>query len=269
MGYNCSFAARGDQVEPYGDIAGPGVIAGFLGTGWLAVILVLLHYLFVFDPYKDPFQTSEGSNSSAAGNPWRANPIDSLVKGIVKKGLDRMDIGPGWTDGLEMSILGMCDLQFVTGLGILISGFIDLRKGISAYHFILVTHLAWFSNLTHICGLTVLRKYFHTRPMEKLIRMICMTVLALMLLVAIVPTLSFNWAHPDEGTARLAGTDAVCFYDPFRSSDWHKRSEHDRGDFIDSTAYQSGIMSIVLLVLSFVSPFSNGYESILMALLCA
>jgi hypothetical protein len=25
MGYNCSFAARGEELEPYGDIAGPGV----------------------------------------------------------------------------------------------------------------------------------------------------------------------------------------------------------------------------------------------------
>lgn len=25
MGYNCSFDARGSEVEPYGDIAGPGV----------------------------------------------------------------------------------------------------------------------------------------------------------------------------------------------------------------------------------------------------
>ncbi|CAG7559889.1 unnamed protein product [Fusarium equiseti] len=255
MGYNCSCAARGDQVEPYGDVAGPGreqVIVGFLGTGWLAVAFVLLHYLFVFDPYEDPFQAGDGNNSSAASNPWRANPIDCLVKGIVKKGLDRMHIGSDWISGLEMSILGMCDLQFVTGLGIFISGFIDLTKGISAYHFILVTHLAWFSNLTHICGLTVLRKYFHTRPTERIIRMVCMVILALMLLVAIGPTLSFNWAHLDEGTASLAGTDAICFYDPARSTDWHKRSEHVRGDFTGSTAYQTGTMSIVLLILSFV-----------------
>jgi len=119
----------------------------------------------------------------------------------------------------------MCDVQFVTGLGILVSGFIDLPTGISAYHFNIVTNLAWFSNLTRICGLTVLRKYFHSRPTEKLIRMICMIILALMLLAAIGPTLSFNWKHPDEGTASLNGTDAICFYDPFRSAQWHRRSK--------------------------------------------
>ncbi|KAJ4111367.1 hypothetical protein NW768_011946 [Fusarium equiseti] len=255
MGYNCSFDARGSEIEPYGDIAGPGVIAGFLGTAWLAVIFVTLHYLFVFDPYDNPFQNSDGNNTSEAGNPWRENSIDFLVKGIVNKVLERMNAGSSWAYGLEMSILGMCDIQFVTGLGILISGFIDLPKGISAYHFLLVTHLAWFSNLTHICGLTVLRKYFHTRPIEKLIRIICMAILAIMLLVAIGPTLFFNWAHhPDEGTASLAGTGAICFYHPFRSAAWHKQSQDILlSGVTESTAYQSGIMSVLLLVLSLVS----------------
>jgi hypothetical protein len=147
----------------------------------------------------------------------------------------------------------MCDVQFVTGLGIIISGFIDLRKGISAYHFLLVTHLAWFSNLTHICGLTVLRQYFYKRPIEKLIRIVCMIILAIMLLVAIGPTLFFNWAHEDEGTASLPGTDAICFFNPSRSVKWHSLSEHDFGGVSNSTAFQSGIMSIVLLVLSLVS----------------
>lgn len=163
----------------------------------------------------------------------------------------------------------MCDGQFVTGFGILISGFIDLPKGISAYHFILITHLAWFSNLTHICGLTVLRKYFHTRTTEKFIRIICMVILAIMLLVAIGPTLFFNWAHPDEGTASLAGTGAICFYNPSRSADWHKRTKDIFGDLTQSTAYQSGIMSVVLLVLSLISrtikfhhAFSNYFKRI-------
>jgi hypothetical protein len=212
MGYDCSFAVRGDEVKPYGDIAGPGVIAGFLGSVWFAVIFVLLHYLFVFDPHENPFQSSGSENSSDSGNSWRANPIDCLV-----------------------------------------SGFIDLPKGISAYHFNIVTNLAWFSKLTHICGLTVLRKYFHIRPTEKLIRMICMIIFALMLLAAIGPTLSFNWAHPDEGTASLNGTDAICLYDPFRSAHWHRYFKWNPGGFTESTAYQSGTMSIVLLVLTFVS----------------
>jgi hypothetical protein len=148
----------------------------------------------------------------------------------------------------------MCDLQFVTGLGILISGFIDLPKGISAYHFFLITHLAWFSNLTHICGLTVLRRHFHTRPIEKFIRVICTVMLAVMLLIAIVPTLAFNWANPYEGTASLPGTDAICLYNLSRSADWHRKStENGLSDITDSEALRSGIVSVLLLVLSLIS----------------
>ena len=73
-----------------------------MGTAWLAVIFVLLHYLFVFDPYEDPFQSSNGNNSGDADRQWRANPIDSLVKSIVKKGLERMNVGSSWAYGLEM-----------------------------------------------------------------------------------------------------------------------------------------------------------------------
>lgn len=158
----------------------------------------------------------------------------------------------------------MCDIQFVTGLGIVIGGFIDLPKGISAYHFILVTHLAWFSNLTHICGLTVLRNYFHTRPTEKFIRILCIIILAFILLIAMGPTLSFNWPHLDEGTASLPGTDAICLYNPYRSVAWHEKSRegHVTVQFSQSIAFQSGIVSIVLLVLSLVSRMIKFHSSL-------
>jgi hypothetical protein len=148
----------------------------------------------------------------------------------------------------------MCDVQFVTGLGILISGFIDLRKGISAYHFYLITHVAWFSNLTHICGLTVLRKYLHSHPTEKVIRLCSMAALAILLLIAMGPTLFFNWAHIDtEGSASLPGTDAICFYNPSRSTNWYYLSNSDGSGLANSTAFQSGLMSIILLFLNFAS----------------
>ncbi|KAG5660179.1 hypothetical protein KAF25_003701 [Fusarium avenaceum] len=253
--YDCSFSARSSELEPYGDVAGPGVLAGFLGPGWLSVGLVLLHYIFVFDPNKDPF-LADGQEGSDCDDPneWKANPIDSLVKDVIGKGLRCIKINTVWGNALEMSILGMCDVQFVTGIGILISGFIDLRKGISAYHFYLITHVAWFSNLTHICGLAVLRKYLHSRPIEKVIRLWCMATLAILLLIAMGPTLFFNWAYIDpEGSASLPGTDAICFYNPSRSASWFLLSKNDGSGLAKTTAFQSGLTSILLLFLNFTS----------------
>ncbi|KAJ3539856.1 hypothetical protein NM208_g5315 [Fusarium decemcellulare] len=273
-GYNCLFDARGDEIEPYGDVGGPGVLAGFLGTAWIAVFFVILHYVVVFDPEQNPFEVTERAAVDEPARPWKANPIDLLAKNLIRKGTGRPKA--------RTSVLSMCDVQIVTGLGILISGYSDLPKGISAYHFLLVTHVAWFSNLTHICGLTVLRRYLHSRPAEKWGRLFCMALLSAMLLGAMAPTLFFNWAHADEGTASLAGSDAICFYNRSRSTDWHKESHSDhttsypdrnasyagrnisypyqdafdtdpRKALQESTAFQSGILSILLLVFSLAS----------------
>lgn len=155
----------------------------------------------------------------------------------------------------------MCDIQIVTGLGILISGFADLWNGISAYHFQLVSQVAWFSSLTHICGLTILRRYFHSRPIEKWVRLGCMILLALMLLIAILPTLFFNWIRADddtEGTASQPGTDAICLYNIPRAVQWYSASSssgpYQGPQSLGTTAaYQNGIVSIVLLIMSLVS----------------
>ncbi|TPX10114.1 uncharacterized protein E0L32_001311 [Thyridium curvatum] len=176
-GYNCSFAARNNKLEPYGDVAGPGVLIGFLGTAWFAIGFVILHYVFAFDPDETPFHSVRRAQEVAAPSStrWKANPVDVLAKRIMHKAERRFKVAVWWPHAIEMSILGMCDIQIVTGLGILISGFADLWNGISAYHFQLVSQVAWFSSLTHICGLTILRRYFHSRPIEKWCRLFSST----------------------------------------------------------------------------------------------
>jgi len=51
------------------------VIAGFLGTAWLAIFLMMAYYLFVFDPGLDPFRT--GPSDSDSPRIPRPNPIDA------------------------------------------------------------------------------------------------------------------------------------------------------------------------------------------------
>ncbi|KAL1841760.1 hypothetical protein VTJ49DRAFT_6598 [Mycothermus thermophilus] len=118
-------------------------------------------------------------------------------------------------------MITMCDTQIITGLAILICGFIDLGTGISAYHFFLIGLVAWFSNLTHTAGLTLLRQYLHHRPLEKLVRLLSMWALFLMLLVAIVPTVYFNWASSREKVSvALPGSPAICLYSPSHAMFW-------------------------------------------------
>lgn len=80
------------------------MLAGFLGPGWLSVGLVLLHYIFVFDPNKDPF-LADGQEGGDCDDPneWKANPIDFLVKDVIGKGLRCIKINTVWGNALEMA----------------------------------------------------------------------------------------------------------------------------------------------------------------------
>lgn len=41
--------------EPNGDISGPGVLAGFMGSAYLTIIVLTTYYLLVFQPRRNPY----------------------------------------------------------------------------------------------------------------------------------------------------------------------------------------------------------------------
>ncbi|KAK0651014.1 hypothetical protein B0T16DRAFT_489112 [Cercophora newfieldiana] len=274
--YNCSFSSRERELEPYADVAGPGVLAGYLGTAWICVVLVIVHYLLIFDPEQDPFQEEGLPGAGNNNRHWTANPIDALFKIMFERvslsfstvgqvpALQWMRRNPRLQAAFNKAILAMCDIQIVTGLGILVSGYADLKSGISAYHFLLVGLVAWFSNLTHIAGLTVLRHYLHRRPSQKWIRLSLMIILSVMLLTAMGPTVFFNWpvweslsetAGEEEkrfqGSAGLPGSYAICFFNARRAIQWHYSDTEVKLEA--SPSFQSVLISMLLLVFSLAS----------------
>lgn len=113
-------------------------------------------------------------------------------------------------------MLTMSDLQLLSGLSILISGYAQLRCGISAYHWQKIVNLAWFASTTHLCCLTFLRNYLCDRKAERIWRLSAMGVLVLMLIVAITFTRSFVFevpSHPPfQGVLRPSPGDyAICY----------------------------------------------------------
>ncbi len=64
---------------------------------------------------------------------------------------------------LEKFVLALSDQQLVTGLAVLIAGYIN-RCSMFVYHFNIVTALAWFSSTTHLSTLEVLRVYLIDHP---------------------------------------------------------------------------------------------------------
>jgi hypothetical protein len=142
----------------------------------------------------------------------------------------------------------MSDLQIVTGISILVSGYVQLTCGLSAYHWQVVVYLAWFSSLTHLSCLSVLRNYLYKKPRQRLWRWIAMAVIIIMLVTGIVPTGNFNWfgdpfgTTPDPPQSQLQpplGSYAICFYrHPVPKS---------------SKSYPSMVISTLLLILGFLS----------------
>lgn len=88
----------------------------------------------------------------------------------------------------------MSDLQIITGISILFTGFLQLRCGLSAYHWQVLVNLAWFSSLTHLSCLTFLRNYLYNRPAQRAWRLVAMAAFLIMLLAAFEPTKNYTWS---------------------------------------------------------------------------
>jgi hypothetical protein len=278
------------------------VIAGFLGTAWLAVVLVVLHYFFASPSAKNPFLASSKKGTEPDPDPkhvWAPNYIDQLLlirsensvlenviyplrarrprweRAFTKVGSLRSSSRAarqlGTDKALRQVLLAMCDVQLLTGIGILLSGYINLYCYVSSYHWKLVVYLAWFSNLTHLACLTALRSYLHQHQSERNWRLVFMTVLWAGLVPAMFPTAFFNWLNR-EPSSSLPASSARCF---FRLSDAQslfnstacfsslvslERSDGNGEDdscvtmaMADTSAMQSAVVSILLLTISYLS----------------
>ncbi|CAG8139695.1 unnamed protein product [Penicillium salamii] len=86
----------------------------------------------------------------------------------------------------------MGDLQLVTGFSILISGAVQLDCGLTVYEWQIVVYLAWFSCLTHLSCLMVMRSYLHVHTVGRTWRLVAMGVLAILLIVGLLPTANYG-----------------------------------------------------------------------------
>lgn len=85
----------------------------------------------------------------------------------------------------------MGDLQLVTGFSILISGAVQLSCGLTVYEWQIAVYLAWFSCLTHLSCLMVLRSYLYVHTFGRTWRLVAMGVLAILLIVGLLPTANY------------------------------------------------------------------------------
>lgn len=98
-----------------------------------------------------------------------------------------------WAALFQRVTLILSDQQIITGIGILLAGFINLSSGLSAYHWQVLVYTAWMSSNVHLTTLSLLRGWFRDRPSLSHWRVVGMLVLLLMLLVALVPMTTDAW----------------------------------------------------------------------------
>lgn len=158
-------------LEPNPDIAGIGVVIGFMLSAYLTLTLVAVHYLI------DRRQ--------------QRNSVDkAFLAFVVPKALtiQTEEASERWTRAFDEAVLFLGDTQVVTSIAIVLSGYIQLPCGLSTYHWEMVVDLAWFSALTHLTALTSLRHYFQQHPTMAFWRVLFMGITLVLLGCALQPT---------------------------------------------------------------------------------
>ena len=155
--------------------------------------------------------------------------LNSVDKGILSRRL-RSNSAKTWESTFRTAILMMSDQQIVTGIALLISGYVQLPCGLSAYHWQIIVYLAWFSSLTHLTTLTILRKYFRDNPGPRLWRTFLMLFMVTMLGIALLPTGDALWFgdFSDGFSDGSPGIPALCFFKRLIAQSSEHRFEYDR-----------------------------------------
>ncbi|KAH6637168.1 hypothetical protein F5144DRAFT_208057 [Chaetomium tenue] len=263
------------------------VLVGFVGTGYVVLLVLLMNYLIAYDPM--PRHVHVGWSRYFIEPSFKSNPIDAKFLGWARGMIRRLirlapnswlayTINVDFSTAMRKSILNLCDVQMVTGLAILISGFMVMDCGLSSYHWQIMVYLAWFSTVAHMSSLTSVRDYLSTRPWQRNIRFLLTLILLAMLITAIVPTAYFRWSSMGitsddrKGTltrSELQALPAACFLrstaatflwdsqycpaDGSSSNIYPSPCTFETSFLGDNGPYQSAVFSITLLIFTFVT----------------
>ncbi|KAK2799139.1 hypothetical protein FQN51_007107 [Onygenales sp. PD_10] len=83
MGAGCSVdcSEYSWHIQDNPDISGTGVLVGFVGSCCIVVLILIWHYLFVFDPNLDPFRKHE---SDVTEN-FEPNIVDKRFLDLIRR----------------------------------------------------------------------------------------------------------------------------------------------------------------------------------------
>ena len=156
---------------------------------------------------------------------------------------------------LRSIVLMFSDQQVVTGIALLASGYAQLNSRINNYHWQMLVYLAWFSSLTHLTTLTVLRQYFRDNRKARLWRAVLMLITVMMLGAALLPTSDTLWLNASEPLLWLDPNHrkhlvpilapALCYF--------RRLGSRDSDDRFKSWTGASMIISLVVLISGYIT----------------
>jgi hypothetical protein len=154
------------------DVSGIGAVVAFILSAYITIALAIAAYLL------------------GAIDTKLLGPVDLVVHRIPSQ----PRISASWQKALDACVLLFSDQQIMTGLAILIAGFVGLNDRLDVYHFQVVIMLAWMSSSVNLTALTVLGQYFEEHKAVLHWRLAGMLTVLILLFVALIPTTSNHWA---------------------------------------------------------------------------
>lgn len=143
-----------------------------------------------------------------------------------------------------------------------------MRCGISTYQWQVLVYLAWFSSLTHLSCLTLLRRYLFHRRGERIWRLVCMSILVILLILALIPTANYRWqynVYPRGPGPPSAKDYAICYLKPMGGNEnpWEFGGFGSfAGDGYNDHATVAMLISVILMFIGFVSRIFKMHQTL-------
>ena len=192
-------------------LSGSQVLVSFIATAVITFIAIVVGYLSDSLPDTSLTQFDRACIIKFSNIRWRPWIEDGPIKLLLRRSTTAAMGFLGWgsaladhdkdpedddspgdvrerrSKALEKFILTLSDQQLVTGLAVLIAGYVS-PCSMSFYYFNIIAALGWFSSITHLSTLAVLRVYFIEHPRLRNLRVVAMLLVLVLLAFAQVVT---------------------------------------------------------------------------------
>lgn len=114
--------------------------------------------------------------------------LPKRIQRWLNKGRDPSDmvLCKRWRSILDDLILSLADQQLVTGLALMVGGYVKLHAKMHSAHFWLIVYMCCLSSSSHIACIVTLRKYMEDHPVTSYLRICLVVIFAVMLVTSII-----------------------------------------------------------------------------------